>query len=341
MTWSPPKKPKILLIKLRSIGDVIYNTVVYSPIKKAWPDAHLTVIVEPPSYDIVRYHPDIDRVLIFDKKTIQKKIRFYWKLFSERYDIAIDMHEGPRGAGMCFLSCAPFKIGHKFAPRSFVYNTKIDFSDLKPKHPIDYQVALIKKLGVAIDKIQPDIYVPQGIQDQADRLLKEKGVLGPFCIIHPGARLHDQWQLQKFADLVDIISQRYGLKIILTCGPGQESEVHEILRKIKNASCIFIQTGLNELAAITKRADFVICHNGGYMHLASAVGTPIVALFGSSNPNIWSPLGKNHVILRHSSPPVSTSNQKDSLDKRPNYKEHITVEEVLEGLDQVLGNSKN
>jgi ADP-heptose:LPS heptosyltransferase len=338
MTWSPPQKPKILLIKLRSIGDVIYNTVVYSPIKKAWPDAHLTVVVEPPSYDIVRYHPDIDRVLVFDKKTIQKQIKFYWKLLAERYDIAIDMHEGPRGAGMCFLSCAPFKIGNKFAPRSFVYNTKIDFSDLKPKHPIDYQVALIKKLGVAIDKIQPDIYVPQDIHDQADRLLKEKGVLDPFCIIHTGARLHDQWQLQKFADLVDIISQRYGLKIILTCGPDQESEVHEILRKIKNATCIFIQTGLNELAAITKRANFVICHNGGYMHLASAIGTPIVALFGSSNPNIWSPLGNNHVILQHT---VSKSNQKDSLDKRPNYKEHITVEEVLDGVDQVLGNSKN
>jgi ADP-heptose:LPS heptosyltransferase len=76
MTWSPPPKPKVLIIKLRSIGDVIYNTVVYSPIKKAWPDAHLTVIVEPPSYDIVRYHPDIDRVLIFDKKTIQKKSGF-------------------------------------------------------------------------------------------------------------------------------------------------------------------------------------------------------------------------------------------------------------------------
>ena len=344
MTWSPPPKPKILIIKLRSIGDVIHNTVIFSPIKKAWPDAHLTLIVEPPSYDIVRYHPAIDEVLIFDKNTIGKQIKFYWKLFRERYDIAIDMHEGPRGAGMCLLSFAAFKIGHKFAPRSFVYNTKIDFSDLKPKRPIDHQVALIKKLGVAFDQIQPDVYIPQNIHDQADRLLNEKGVSDSFCIIHPGARLHDQWQIQKFADLVDVIDQQYGLKIILTCGPGQEEVVKEILGKIENSTCVFIQTGLSELAAVTQRAEFVICHNGGYMHLASAVGTPTIALFGTSNANIWGPLGNNHVVLQHkpeSFPTPSTSIQNHNVGKKRNYKERISVEEVLIAINQIQKRSKN
>ena len=344
MTWSLPSKPKILIIKLRSIGDVIYNTVVYSPIKRTWPDAHLTVVVEPPSYDIIRYHPAIDEILVFDKKPLSKQIKFYWKLFKERYDIAIDMHEGPRGAGMCFLSFVPFRIGHKFAPRSFAYNTKIDFSDLKPNHPIDYQVGLIKKLGVAFDQIQPDVYVPQNIHDQADRLLKEKGVSDQFCIIHPGARLHDQWQLQKFADLVNIISQQYGLRIILTCGPGQENVTKEIIERTKNTPCAFIQTGLNELAAITKRAEFVICHNGGYMHLAAAVGTPTIALFGTSNAGIWRALGKNHVILQHKPdgfPYASRTTHRDCLDKERNCKERITVEEVLNAINQIRKVSKN
>ena len=72
-----PKKPRILLIKLRSIGDVIYNTSVYSPIKRAWPSASLTVIVEPPAYDIVRYHPDVDEVLVFRKGSLLGQIAFY------------------------------------------------------------------------------------------------------------------------------------------------------------------------------------------------------------------------------------------------------------------------
>lgn len=344
MKWSLPPNPKILIIKLRSIGDVIHNTVIYSPIKKTWPDSHLTVVVEPPSYDIIRYHPAIDKILIFDKKTISKQFKFYWKLFKECYDIAIDMHEGPRGAGMCFLCFATFRIGNKFAPRSFVYNTKIDFSDLKPKYPIDYQVALMKKLGVVFDHIQPDVHVPQNIHDQADRLLKEKGISDKFCIIHPGARLHDQWQLQKFAELVDIIGQQYRLKIILTCGPGEENIIKEIIERIENVPYVFIQTGLNELAAISSRAEFVICHNGGYMHLAAAVGTPTVALFGTSNPEIWGPLGKNHVVLQHKLddfPSTSKIIHRDRLDSEHNCKERITVEEVLNAINKVLKDSKN
>ena len=87
-------KAKILLIKLRSIGDVVYNTAVYAPLKKSFPDAHLTVLVERPSYGLVCDHPDVDEVLCFDKGSLWGQMRFYWRLMRQRYDVAIDMHEG-------------------------------------------------------------------------------------------------------------------------------------------------------------------------------------------------------------------------------------------------------
>ena len=104
-----PPGPKILLIKLRSIGDVIYNTAVYSPLKQYFPDSHLTVLVERPSYDLVRNHPDVDEVLCFNKGSLLEQARFYWKLFSGGYDMAIDMHEGTRGSIMCFLTRARYR----------------------------------------------------------------------------------------------------------------------------------------------------------------------------------------------------------------------------------------
>jgi ADP-heptose:LPS heptosyltransferase len=340
---SLPPKPKILIIKLRSIGDVIYNTAIYAPIKKTWPDARLTVVVEPPSYEIVRYHPDIDKVLIFDKSTLANQVNFYWNLYKENYDIAIDMHEGPRGAGMCFLSSAYHKVGNKFAPRSFVYNTKIDFSDLKPKHPMDYQVALIKKLGVQFDQPKPNIFIPEYIHERVDRLLIEKGIPDSFYVMHSGARPYDQWQLQKFADLAKIINQQYGFKVVLTCGPGQENTVEKIIRKIENIPYVFLQAGLNELAAITKRSKFVVCHNGGYMHLSAAVGTPTIALFGTSSPHIWSPLSTNHIILRYK-PDQSFFSPKNmhklGIQKDFSGKEFITVEEALSAVNKILINTK-
>ena len=153
-----PPRAKILLIKLRSIGDVIYNTAVYSPLKRCFPDSHLTVVVEPASYDLVKDHPDVDETLCFEKKSLFQQLGFYWRLFTNGYDIAIDMHEGPRGALMCFLTRAPFRVGHKFAKRSFLYNVKLSFEDLKPQYPIDYQVALIRKMGVEFDQ-SPRLFI--------------------------------------------------------------------------------------------------------------------------------------------------------------------------------------
>ncbi len=104
-----PLKAKILLIKLRSIGDVVYNTAVYAPLKRHFPDAHLTVVVERPSYDLVCDHPDVDDVLCFEKGSLWKQILFYSRLIRERYDVVIDMHEGTRGAVMCFLTRASIR----------------------------------------------------------------------------------------------------------------------------------------------------------------------------------------------------------------------------------------
>ena len=82
-----PKNPKFLIIKLRSIGDVVYNTAVYAPLKRSFPDSHLTVLVEHFSLDIVRHHPDIDQVLCFEKKFWLYQLGFYYRLFANRYDV--------------------------------------------------------------------------------------------------------------------------------------------------------------------------------------------------------------------------------------------------------------
>ena len=197
-----PPRAKILLVKLRSIGDVVYNTAVYAPLKKRFPDSHLTVLVERPSYDLVCDHPDVDEVLCFEKGSFWEQVQFYGRLVLTGYDVAIDMHEGTRGAVMCFLTLAPVRIGHKFAKRSFLYNTKLEFADLKPKFPIDYQVALIKKMGVPFDHIAPVIYISDSAKEEAKKLLIENGIKEgeKYCVIHCGTKkIYDQWVFFFFA----------------------------------------------------------------------------------------------------------------------------------------------
>ena len=335
-------KANILLVKLRSIGDVVYNTAVYAPLKKSFPDAHLTVLVERPSYGLVCDHPDVDEVLCFDKGPLWDQIRFYWRLMSRGYDVAIDMHEGTRGAVMCFLTRAPLRIGHKFARRSFLYNAGLEFYDLDPKFPIDYQVALISKMGVTFDCVKPTIHISDSAQSRAKNILLEQGIdpEDEFCVIHPGTRkVYDQWQYDKFAHLVEVFYAQYGLKVLLTCGPGEEPQAQAVLKLVCDTPVAFVQTGLQELSAITKKARFALCHNGGYMHMASVLGTPVVALFGVVNPRVWKPLGQRDVIIYKNlecSPCGHDSRKKECYEGDAECKRLIGVEDILVEVERIL-----
>jgi lipopolysaccharide heptosyltransferase II len=335
-----PKNPKILVIKLRSIGDVVYNTAVYTPLKKSFPGCHLSVLVEKFSFDLVRHHPDIDQVLCFDKSSGLKQLGFYFRLFANRYDVVIDMHEGTRGAVMCFVTQAPYRVGHKFAKRSFLYNVKLEFGDLQPKHPIDYQVALIKKMGVEFDEISPAIHIAEQSKIQAHELLRKEGLddQEPFCILHPGAKAYDRWEAEKFAQLADTLYEQHHMKILFVCGPGQQFLVDEILPKIKSASYAFISTSLQVLGAITQKAKFVVCHDGGYMHFASALGTPVVGMFGWTNPRIWHPPGNNTTIVSKEiecRPCNLKTRKQECWDGRPECKSLITVADIIPAIAKV------
>ena len=335
-------KAKILLVKLRSIGDVVYNTAVYAPLKKHFPDAHLTVLVERPSCDLVCDHPDVDEVLCFDKGSIWNQLRFYWRLMRRGYDVAIDMHEGTRGAVMCFLTRAPLRIGHKFAKRSFLYNIGLEFSDLNLKFPLDYQMALIRKMGVTFDDVKPTIHISDAARSRAKNILLGHGIDSgdEFCVIHPGTRrIYDQWQYNKFARLAKVFHAQYGLKILLTCGPGEEPQAQAVLKLVCDTPVAFVQTGLQELGAITEKARFALCHNGGYMHIASVLGTPVAALFGVATPRVWKPLGQRDVIIYKNlecSPCNHNTRKKKCYEGDAECKRLIEVEDVLEGVERIL-----
>ena len=337
-----PPRAKILLIKLRSIGDVVYNTAVYAPLKKTFPDSHLTVLVEKPSYGLVCDHPDVDEVLCFDKGSLWKQAQFYSRLILEGYDVAIDMHEGTRGSVMCFLTRAPMRMGNKFAKRSFLYSTKIDFSDLEPKFPVDYQVALIKKIGVSFDQVTPSVHIPDHARQKAVGFLAEHGIKygEEYCVIHSGTKkVYDQWQYEKFARLVENIPDKYGLKVVLTCGPGEEWQAESVIKLVRGRQIKYLQTGLQELGAITQGAKFAICHNGGYMHMASALGTPVVALFGVVNPRVWKPLGPRDMVIYKNiecSPCNKQTRKSECYEGDAECKRVIAEEDVLEAVERIL-----
>jgi len=255
--------------------------------------------------------------------------------------VAIDMHEGTRGAVMCFLTFAPIRIGHKFAKRSFLYNTKLDFSDLQPKFPIDYQVALIKKMGVHFNHVGPSIYISESARQRARDLLTKNGIQNgyKYCVIHPGTKkVYDQWQYEKFSRLAEIIPKKYGAKVVLTCGPDEKAQVERVTKLVNSSEVVCIQTGLQELGAITQGASFVVCHNGGYMHLASAMGTPVIALFGVVHPDVWKPLGQRDQVVYQNiecSPCYDHTRKPECYEGDAECKRVIEVDDILKAVERL------
>jgi ADP-heptose:LPS heptosyltransferase len=128
------------------------------------------------------------------------------------------------------------------------------------------------------------------------------------------------------------------MKTLLTCGPGQKHLIDEIIPKIKKAPFAFLSTGLQELGAITQKARFVVCHDGGYMHFASALGTPVVGMFGWTDPGIWPPLGKNTTLVSKEIEcrPCNLQTRKEVCwNGKPECKSLITVEDIISAIAEV------
>jgi heptosyltransferase II len=232
--------------------------------------------------------------------------------------------------------------GHKFAKRSFLYNTKLDFFDLKPKFPIDYQVVLIKMMGVHFDHVGPSIHVSELARHRARDLLTENGIQNgyKYYVIHPGTKkIYDQWQYEKFSRLAEIIPKRYGVKVILICGPDEKTQVERVAKLVHSSEVVCIQTGLQELGAITQGASFVVCHNGGYMHLASAMGAPMIALLGVVHPDVWEPLGQRDQVVYKNiecSPCYDYTRKSEYYEGEAECKRVIEVNDIFKAVEQLM-----
>ena len=144
---------KILLVRLRLIGDVVFTTPLVRALRRTYPDAHLTYVVEPLAEPVVRDNPHLSSVLVIPKRSGLARWRddlvYARRLRAERFDIAIDLHGGPRSAWLTWASGAAMRIGYRMAGHSWMYTHVIDRSDdLLPRHSVMKQWDLLGPLGV-------------------------------------------------------------------------------------------------------------------------------------------------------------------------------------------------
>lgn len=302
----------ILIVKLSAIGDVIHTLPALAALRRLYPTAHITWVVEEAASDLVSGHPYLDRVLIFRRKRWMadfKKGNFKaaWRdiktfisdLQSRPYDLVIDFHGLFKSSIVVFFSKGRRKLGYdSWQELSGLFlNEKIP-EDMN-KHAVDRYLDFPRYLGAKVDEAEFVLPLTAATDSRVESLMQHLRLeKKKFIAVSPVALWDTKlWNNSKFARLADDIQQRLKIPVVFT---GHSKQLLDSITSQMMTEGINIggQTSLTELACLYKNALLVITTDSGPMHLAAATGTPVIALFGPTDPARTGPYGTGHTVLR-------------------------------------------
>lgn len=310
---------KILIVKLSAIGDVIHTLPALNAIRRKYPHAHLTWLVEEAAADLIKGHPALDRVLVSRRKHWLKGLggpawrenvraikEFIRRLRDSEYDIVLDFQALFKSGLMVGLVHGKRKIGfargmdHMEFSYLF-YNERVPPVNMDI-HALIRGVKLIESIGVNAKEIEYRIPVSPRDHGAVEDLLVRSGIAAKdaFVAINPVAKWHTKlWSEARFAELARQIMLDLQTKVVFTGAAADRAAIDRIVAQV-NAEAVNLagETTLKMLAALYERAHCVISTDTGPMHVAAAMGVPLVALFGPTAPWRTGPFGAGHHIVR-------------------------------------------
>lgn len=327
---------KILLIKLSAIGDVVHTLPVLNKLRARYPNARIDWVVTPAIGELLRHHPALNNVIDFSRDTsappwawsaLSSYTRLAAKLRRVGYDLAIDLHCQSRSAFLAFAAGAPVRIGFdKERPEVWANSRKVtdDFRKhawqgaregawlfythriplpTMDVHVIDHYQSVGVLLGFDASPTDFSFRIPQTAHERVDTLLRQHGIgsARPVIIAPRGNWETKRWPDEKPAEVARHFLKRS--KAVVLVGAPRERHVGEaIARLAPGVIDLTGQTTLSELAALLTRAAICIAHDSGPLHLAVALGIPVVALFGPSD-TVWAgPYHRDNAVVRSELP---------------------------------------
>jgi len=348
----------ILIVKTSAIGDVTHTLPALHAIRKKYPDAHITWLVEEAAADLIIGHKALDRVLVSKRKrwlkdlkkgprrgaALMEAYRFLKELRDTEYDLLIDFQSLLKSGILIALTRAKRKVGFdkgmEHAEHSHIFlNERIPPVDMD-YHAILRELMLLEAIGIGDDReIVFDVPIADEDRDAVRRLLASQGIAGAKTLvaINPQATWETkQWKRGEFAALADRLLEK-GYDVVFTGSGDDREEVRNIISRMRNrCGNLAGETSLKTLAALYEKADVVVSTDTGPMHIAAAVGTPVVALFGPTAPWRTGPFGDKHKVVRLG---LSCSPCFRRQCSTTDCMQQITVDRVFNSVQEILQNN--
>ncbi len=318
------KVKSVLVARPDRLGDVMLSMPVYESIKLSIPGVRLTVLVDKSNTGLLTDNPNIDEVLEWDPKQPWTTLL---ALKRKKFDLAFTLNKTFSATASVFtlVSGAKYRVGYKQTQNAWLHDVLVEI-DNEPRHEIENNLELLKAAGLRKIAQNPKLYFNEKETEKITALLAQKNRHPdrPLVLIKPGTRVPQWgWRRDKFQAVTDHLLKMEKAEVFLISGPGEEAMTDRFIAGTKTPPVRVPPLSVKELALLIQKSDLLFCNHTGIMHLASAVQTPVLAIFKHGEIARWGPYNTTSIILEE--------RNQDSL----------SSETALESIDRLLNREEN
>jgi len=337
---------RILIVRTDRIGDVLLSTPVIKVLRDYYPNAYIAMMVGPYAKDIVDGNPYLDEVIIYDKdgkhKSWRRSIKFAQNLKKKRFDLAIILHPTNRVHMVTFFAGIRRRIGYgrnfRFLLTDRIKHTK----QLGQKHELEYALDLVRYLGIEPKDKTLFMAIKPESEAWVEELFKQQGIkkTDRLLAIHPAASCPSKiWPNERFADVATRLIERYGFRVLVIAGPKDLALAGSVIKHMHHPVINLAgRISVSQLASVLKRCNLFISNDSGPVHIAAALGTPVISIFGRNqkglSPTRWGPTGKKDKILHKEVGCIECLAH--NCTKEFACLKAITVDDVIKAADSIL-----
>lgn len=295
--------PRVLIVRMSAIGDCLQTMPLACAVRERWPDAQITWVVEKVSAPLVAACDAVDRVVVVPKgfSTSTKLLRRLRSVLTATpFDFALDPQGLTKSGLVGWLSAAKRRIGFaRPASRELSpwLQTELVISQATPR--VERYLELLRPLGIDQPRVNFGLNLPAAAKATAENIIAQNRLHNHFAILNPGAGWDSKrWPAERYADVAAHLASRGVSSLVVWAGQQESAWAQEIVSRSKRTAILAPSTSLLELAALLERASLFVGSDTGPLHLAAAMNTPCVALFGASSGRACGPFGSQHQVLQ-------------------------------------------
>jgi heptosyltransferase I len=329
---------RFLVVRMSALGDIIHTLPAVCALRDSFPKARIDWLVDRKWAPILEANPCVDTVIAMDRASWSNVIAQVRCMRKEHYTTAIDFQSLYRSAILGRLSGAPSRLGFdaQYSRESGAAFFCTDTINPRRAHKVEHNLELAEAAGAHVNEIRFPLPAVPEAAEEVRQILATKGI-GEYFVLSPGGGWGSKcWPAERYGALHRMLAQKYGWRGVVSFGPGERELAEKVRSSAGSPEPIVEIFDLKQLIALLRRAKFLVAGDTGPLHLASALGTSVVGLYGPTDPSRNGPYSSKDVVVRNARPEETTYKRGTSPSRAMLA---ITVEDALEAVARRLKNA--